>query len=186
MPRQPKIKRYQHYFRIGGFGGGQTVNIAVPWSPAKHTIRMTRTAADVLAGKQGIAVACANALCATTHSNLFPHPVYMAEFTHRHAFIVDRVDRKGQPSHCIKYRHDDQTWIQEFDAPGGKKKLLKSGQAERVVTLDPPAPRVSQAGKNAPRGRAEQKGARSSGKRLSSGSMRRAIDAGWVLNQNAA
>ena len=170
-----KRRKYRHLFRIGGIGGNQTINIAVPCSDAKSVVRMSRAEADVFRGKPGIAVACADARCAMESDGIFPHPVYLAEFTRSHAYIVDRLDRQGQPAHCVKYEHDDGEWIRKFDAPGGKAKLLRSGNAERVVTLRVPQKHQYRPGR--PKGNSD--GSRS--KPLPSGAARRAIEAGWLV-----
>lgn len=176
----PKIKRRSHVFRIGGFGGSQTINISVPCSDAKGEVRMTRTKAAVLRGKPGIAVTCANAQCAMDSEGVFPHPCYLAEFTRSKAYIVDRLNARGQPSHCVRYRHDDAAWIDKFDKPGGKNKLLKSGEVERTIRLYPPAHRGSQAGSRPSR----RDGSRTN-KPLPGGAARRAINAGWIVAQTS-
>jgi hypothetical protein len=170
-----KRRKYRHLFRFGGFGGKQTVSIAVACSDASHRVRLPRAEADVLAGKPGISVACANAQCAMDGKGNFPHPVYLAEFVRSYAYIVDRLDRHGQPTHCVKYRHDDGNWIGKFDKPGGKAKLIASGDAERVVNLSPPQKHRYRPGR--PRGTID--GSRS--KTLPHGAHKRAIDAGWVI-----
>lgn len=169
-----KRRKYRHLFRLGGFGGNQTVNIAVPVSDARSTVRLPRKEADVIAGKPGMAVACANAQCSMVNPGVFSHPVYLAEFTRTHAYIVDRLSRQGQPTHCVRYRHDDGGWIAKFDKPGGKAKLIRSGDAERTVTLSPPQKHKYRPGR--PKG--TQDGSRS--KSMPHGATRRAIEAGWV------
>lgn len=170
-------RKYRHIFRMGGFGGGQTVNIAVPCVDAKSTVRITRTEANVIHGKAGIAVACANAECAMESPKAFPHKVYMAEFTKSKAYIVDRLDRNGQPARCIRYRHDDEQWIGKFDKPGGKRKLILSGDVERVVTLSPPAQRNKPSVAGRPKGKSD--GSRTS--KMGYGATKRAIEAGWIV-----
>lgn len=115
----------------------------VPVSDATSTVKIEREEIDVLSGKPGIATACADMKCAMRSSAAFPHPVYFAEFTKTCAFFVDKV-KNGVPVHCIRYMHDDHT-IAIFDIPGvGKKELIKSGQAKRVITLSPrPPARIS-------------------------------------------
>lgn len=177
--KQAKRRKYRHLFRIGGFGSNQTINLAVPCSDAKATVRLSRSEADVIQGKPGVALACANAKCAMGSNGVFPHRVYLAEFTHSCAFIVDRIDRQGQPAHCIRYRHDDGSWIKKFDVPGGKIKLIRSGDAERNITLSPPQKHSYRPGR--PSG--ESNGSRS--KTLPHGAARRAVEAGWVIAPKA-
>lgn len=174
--KKPKRRRYRHLFRFGGFGGHQTVNISVPCSDAKSFVRLSRTEADVIRGKPGVALACANAQCAMDNKGLFPHPVYLAEFTRSSAYIVDRLNRQGQPTHCVRYRHDDGGWIGKFDVPGGKARLIRSGEAERTVTLSVPSKNKYRAGR--PQG--NQDGSRS--KTMPHGATRRAIEAGWIAS----
>lgn len=174
MKSKRKRLNYRHTFRLGFGDDGQTFNICVAMSQPKASVRLDRTEADVIAGKAGIAVACADMKCAERNSKSFPHPVYLAEFTKTRAYFVDKLDKDGQPKHCICYAHDDGEWIVKFDQPGGKKKLIRSGDVERTITLTPP-PRWRPRELNRPKGKYNA----SRTKPMSYGSKKRAIEAGW-------
>lgn len=170
-----KRRKYRHTFRFSA-PHGKTFNVCVPMRSAKTTVKMTRTERDVIAGKPGIAVACANFECVMRlGETIFPHPVYFAEFTKTRCYIVTALDKDGQPKRCICYSHDDGEWIERFDRPGGKLALIRSGASEREVTLHPPP---NQDLYRPGRARGKNDGTRS--KAMPRGANKRAIDAGWI------
>lgn len=155
-----KRVRQKHYFLLR-ITKQQMVRIGVPVSDAKETVTLNRTVANVLAGTEGMSISCANADCALK-SGAFPHPVYMAAFSDNRAFVVDKLDKRGVPSHCVRYAHNEGEFQKEYD-PKGKQRLAKTSGVEKAFVLTPPPKRraagtgVSHGGTSGPNGRAKRR-----------------------------
>lgn len=180
--RSQVSRRYKHTMYFGIPGQSTTIKFRLPYSHATQKVVLSRTETDVLAGKPGVAAACADALCAlaaaANGSAKFPHKVYFAEFTQRAAFIVDKI-KNGQPVHCVKYLHNDCT-IPMFDRPGGKRALLRSGQATRDIILRPPHKGETRHGRSDPHGK--DSGMRSKRPTVARESLKRAIESGLIVD----
>ena len=80
-----KTLQRRHMFHFGVPGCKGTISHAVPMSYGTEIIRIERVKADVKQGTPGIAVACADMVCALRHKDVFPHGLHYAEFTRTRA-----------------------------------------------------------------------------------------------------
>jgi hypothetical protein len=73
------------------------------------------------------------------NSACFPHDVYFASFTKSSAYIVDKLDKKGQPYSAVRYGHRYGYLTDQNDA-GTLKKMVQEDPLlmERPFTLRPP------------------------------------------------
>lgn len=104
---------------------------------ATKKVTITRAIKDALNGRAGSTIACMDSNCAMRSASLFPHKVYLAVFTASSAYIVDKLDHGGQPSHCVWYRHNDSEAIGIHDNVSPKE-IIRLGLAETTITLRPP------------------------------------------------
>lgn len=126
-----------HYFLLK-VAENTVVKLPVRCSNAKSTVTLDRKLGDLLAGDEGLAITCANAQCALRLAEkAFPHPVYLAEFTDKRAYIVDRLSPQGVPSHCVVYHHEQGNFQKEYDTKG-KNRLAKMSGVEKTFRLIPP------------------------------------------------
>jgi hypothetical protein len=152
----------KHYFTIP-MTGKKSVRIGVRVIDAKSPVALSRTMQDVLAGSAGLAVTCANAMCALRlNGDAFPHPVYMAEFTDNRAYIVSKLNKRGVPVQCYRYAHNQGAFQKQFDTKR-KPQLAKMSGVEHTFILTPPPqqrrPRgqgVSHGGTSGPNGKARK------------------------------
>jgi hypothetical protein len=105
---------------------------------------MKRDKADVLSSQRGATVGCTNSICAvrSAANGGFPHPVYLAVFTKTSAYIVDKLDRNGQPAHVVWYKHNDGTSIELNDHVVNRRTLLSRINLRKTVVLTPPIVRA--------------------------------------------
>ena len=83
-----------HVFHFGVPGHEGTISISVPVSHGTKTIKIERDKTDVRRGKPGIAMACADMICASRHKDDFPHPIFFAEGPHNHKRPLELVSFK--------------------------------------------------------------------------------------------
>lgn len=122
--------------------------VAVPTSDAKKNVYLQRIDLDAVNGVPGLVGECMDHRTVTRLEEEFGHPVIFADIRPTVAFLVDRVNRQGVATHCIRYvrpRTDTQD-INDFDTPGGKAKLLKAGRAEKIISFLAPTGRRKQFG----------------------------------------
>jgi hypothetical protein len=149
----------KHYFTVP-MTGKEVVRIPVRVVDAKAPVTLSRTIKDVLNGTAGMAVTCANAICALRlNGSVFPHPVYMVEFTDHRAYVVSKLNKSGVPVQCYRYAHNEGAFQKQYDTKG-KNRLAKMSGVEKDFTLTPPpvqrrAPGhgVSHGGTSGPNGR---------------------------------
>lgn len=120
-------------------------------SDALEPVTLCRNMDDLYNGTAGIACECWLAQTGHRLKKRFPHPVYMVEFTRSRAFVVDQLDRKGWPAHCVRYYHHEGDDIDEFDRPGGKEALIAAGKAAKVFTLLAPTKSTKHEGRTTDR-----------------------------------
>ena len=118
--------------------------LVVKADPATHRVEMTRTSADVIHSKRGATVGCTNSNCAvrSAASGAFPHPVYLAIFVKTSAYIVDKLDRNGQPAHVVWYKHNDAVSVELNDKVLSRRALLRQLDMRKTVVLSPPLVRA--------------------------------------------
>jgi hypothetical protein len=133
--KKTKTQKNRHTFTFFLPGIDKPVKRAVPCSDAKHPVDLEREEVDLLNGIPGMALECANAQCGLRLHDKFPHDVFMLEFDDSRAFAVDRMTKDNMPAHCIRYYHHEGDEQKEFDKPGGKRRLIKTGRAKKIVRL---------------------------------------------------
>ena len=156
----------------------------VACSPATRTIILKRHAADVLQSRAGTTVGCTDSNCAARLGEaVFGHSVFLAEFTKRSAYIVDKLDRYGMPKHCVWYEHNDGETIDYNDQVISRIELLKKIDLDKAVILRPPRNRVGQkpSGTHDQAPRHVQTSRRNP---VAHGALRRAREAGLFIPQN--
>lgn len=169
-------KRNRHVFHFGVPRQKGTVSVPVAVTDGEVVVKIQRSVEDVKRGYPGIAVACADMRCTSRNKKQFPHDVHFVEFTRSRVYICDK-EMGGIPTHCVVYQHNDDT-IHMFDEPGGKGRLLKSGEAEREIIIKPPRYHGDQRKSKTHKFRVT--GERGKPVPLSRGSKRRAIEAGLI------
>lgn len=116
--------------------------VTVAVSEATHIVKIKRSDFDVDWSKAGSTIGCVNAVCAQRlGERAFPHPVKLAVFTASRAYIVDRVDAIGRPTHAVWYAHDDKLGVNLNDHIHSRDTLKSVLDMNRVVTLRPVAKR---------------------------------------------
>ncbi len=176
-------KHKKHYFLIK-ISGKKTIRLGVKVRDAKSPVVISRTMADVMAGAEGLSVTCANAVCALRQDGeTIGHPVYMAEFTDNRAYLVDRLDRRGAPSSCVRYAHNEGKFQKQFDTKRKGMLAKMSGIEKHVVLSPPPATIPKGLGTSPYRGHSGTPGATRERKRqvLAKGAIARALRAGINL-----
>lgn len=139
----PKTNR--HAFRFKATIGDES-HVFTTWAKVKRATQkvvLTLTEADVsralaFDGK-GNSQECAMAVCAKRQRDKFPHPVEgYIDWNYNSAHVVTRVNKDGQPTHCVGYRHFDKI-AKLFDTDAGLKKLKAELRAKgpRDITLHP-------------------------------------------------
>lgn len=104
--------------------------------PGKSTIRLTRTAVDVLSSKSRSTVACMNAVCAGRYLDQFPKGTRLVVFERSRAYAIYRI-RDGIPTWAAVWIHNDTKGIDSFDELGPKA-TVELGKAEKEIVLSPP------------------------------------------------
>ena len=134
----------RHAFLIQVTPNQPPIRLLLPVRAGQGVIRIHRTEADVRAGKQGQTISCAN-IVAARRLQIFGEDAVHIEFTQTGCFVIDRVNRAGEPTGCSMWKHNDGQFQKQFDSKP-KRTVIRAGLADRVITLRPPAPRPSQAG----------------------------------------
>lgn len=156
----------------------------VKCSPATRIVALKRSDIDVLTSKRGTSIGCTNSNCAVRLGKAaFGHEVFLADFTKTSAYIVDKLDRNGQPKHCVFYKHRDGRTIDLNDHVVSRRELLSKIDMDTEVLLVPPPNLLGQNNgahkvRQAPR---TQETARR--KPVAYGAMRRAMEAGLLVLQ---
>lgn len=179
--KTPKRKNL-HYFLLK-VTGNQTIRLAVKARNASQPVTLSREMVDVMKGTEGMAVTCANALCALRMNGAaFPHPVYLAEFTDNRAYVVDKLDKRGVPISCVVYAHGEGEFQKEFDTKT-KQRLAKMSGVEKQFMLRPIGVRQGTAKQphHSPGGTGTKRKTV-----MGKGAIARAMRAGITLNTKAA
>jgi hypothetical protein len=130
-----KKSLHRHTLTVHYPGLPKPISFSIPMSDATQAVTLTREQIDAFNGKPGVGIECMNAHCALRQRDLFPHEAYMIEFIDTRAYVVDKLTAQGFPAHCIRYYHHEGDEQKEFDAPGGKQKLIQSGRVKKTITL---------------------------------------------------
>jgi hypothetical protein len=142
IPMAKTKRKNLHYLTLRA-NRKQVITIPLRASLAKQSVQLSRTVADIQKGQEGLAITCANAECGLRlNGTAFPHPAYIIEFTDRRAYVVDRLNKAGTPTHCVVYEHGQGDFQKAFDTKG-KNALMKMSGVEATFSLWPPRPGVS-------------------------------------------
>lgn len=135
MPK--KIRPNLHYLMLK-VAENTVVRIPVKARNATQSVKLSRSIIDLQKGDEGMAISCANAQCALReNSHAFPHPVFLAEFTDKRAYICDKLDKMGVPSSVVVYAHEQGSFQKQYDTKK-KNTLVKMSGVEKEFSLFPP------------------------------------------------
>lgn len=188
-----KYTPHRHRMLLEVLEGQKPFEFWVKARRADQIVKINRKLVDIARGKKGMAVTCANARCAMReNSHAFPHPVHMAEFTDRRAYIVDKLTKDGHPYSCVVYDHQQGEFQRAFDTKP-KSQLVKMSGVEGTVSLYPPARNLpgegsrkggrSRAGQDRPQGGPHKTPRIGAHKKKAIGSMARFERHGFSLKQ---
>lgn len=136
-----QTRKNMHYFTIRATGR-KTIRIPCKARNASKPVMLSRTIQDALQGQEGLAITCANAMCALREDgNAFPHKVFMAEFVDNRAYICDKLNKQNVPVSCVVYAHNQGSFQRQYDTKG-KNAIAKMSGVEASFILYPPPPRV--------------------------------------------
>jgi hypothetical protein len=137
MARPKTNRKNLHYLTLRA-NRKQVITIPLRASLAKQSVQLNRTVADIKRGQEGLAITCANAECGLRmNGTAFPHPAYIIEFTDKRAYVVDKLNKAGTPTHCVVYEHNQGSFQKAFDTKT-KSALMKMSKAEATFSLWPP------------------------------------------------
>jgi hypothetical protein len=162
-----------------------TRKFTVPCSMGTQEVFLTREAVDVLKSKKGATIGCTNSRCAARlGSSVFGHKVYLVEFTKTSCYVVDKIDKNGQPTHCVWYKHNDGETIDLNDQIHDRLELIQRIKLHKKVRLFPPVSRAGQKTTDGthPAGPRNQETDRR--KAVPHGALLRAKNAGLLILQN--
>lgn len=184
MTKRKKLKKLYHsiYYDPDDLSRRYMVEC----SPAKQEIVLMREIVDILKSKQGTTIGCTNSNCAVRMKDIFPHPVIFSEFTKTSVYILDKLDRNGQPKHCVWYKHNDGESVDLNDVIVDRKELAETIDHHKKIRLLVPR---SRAGIKKPTGKGPRSDKYTEVARrkvhLSHGAKLRAQKAGFFFPQTA-
>lgn len=112
----------------------------IPYDDATHDVVLDRSPLDILRATPGDDGGCMNARCilAQRRSSVFPHDVFMVSTIKTRVYIVDQINDRGEPLHCIRYElaPRDQKLIDAHDKFG-------AGEPGRLRLRTPSDPKGS-------------------------------------------
>ncbi len=158
--------------------------LRVKCSPATRRVILTRTEADVVASRAGVSIGCTNSNCAVRMGKeAFGHEVIMADFSKTSVYIIDQLDKRGQPKHCVWYKHNDGASIDLNDHVVSRQELLEKLDMDKSILLQPPVIRLGQNNPPHRTPQAPRDEATPRRKAVAYGAMRRAREAGLLVLQ---
>ena len=136
-----KLKKRSRRIYCGPPGKETSVYWTVRVSDAKKSVTINGSIKDALQGAEGSTVGCAISNVGFSNRDGFPHPCYLVSVSKRVAYVVDKLDKAGQPCHAVEYHHSYGRITEENDK-GTLKKLVREKPEimERPFTLRPPSP----------------------------------------------
>lgn len=128
----------------GPVGHEKSVYWTVAITDAKNSVTVNGAVAHALRAKPGVTVGCALSNVASDAANVkaFPHPVKLVSITKSTAYVVDKVNKAGIPSHAVRYGHNYGR-ITDCNDQRTLNALVKESPEtmERPFTLYPPRAR---------------------------------------------
>jgi len=113
--------------------GDNAMEFLIPYSDAKKDLEFDRIEQDLRNGKKGLVGECMDHKCIKRLPHVFPHPAHYAEVTADRVWVVDKVNKLNQPTHCVRYvrpRKDSED-IRIFDTKS--KKTILAGKTSMTV-----------------------------------------------------
>lgn len=135
------MKKRSRRIYCGPPGKETSVYWTVKVSDAKQDVTINGSLKDALLGAEGSTVGCAISNVGFSNRDEFPHPCYLVSVSKRVAYVVDKLDKAGQPCHAVEYHHSYGRITEENDK-GTLKQLVKEKPQimERPFTLRTPPP----------------------------------------------
>ena len=128
----------------------KTVRVYYGWHPkpqywvckvsnAQNDVEIDGSLLHALKGQPGNNLACHMCYTSKENAEKFPHPFYFASFTRSTALIVSELDKRGQPSHVVRYDHSYADLVELNDKDFEKKYVKQHPEVvERTFTLRKP------------------------------------------------
>lgn len=152
---------------------------------AKRNVSINGRALDALRACRGVTIGCAISNTAMANVAAFPHKVYYAHITATCAYLVDKINSNGQPTHAVRYHHAYKHITEDNDTGAWKKMvaetptLMERSFALRVPrTSKPTGPHATKRAATSTNLAPRNSGAR--------GAIRRAKKAGFISDGVAA
>jgi len=86
---------------------------------ATKPVVLKGTVEHAMAGARGASIGCHLSNTAKANKEAFPHPVLYISFTKSVALAITKITN-GQPSHCIRYRHNYGQYVDLNDTDPSK------------------------------------------------------------------
>lgn len=124
---KPKHPKRKHVMTFVVAKGQPLIRVPMRYRDSTVDVDLTVNEIDTINGVPGHAAECAGSQCALRLRDLFPHPVFFAEFTDTRAYIVDKM-KDGLPVSCVRYPLANDVATRNltkcFDRAGGKTAVL--------------------------------------------------------------
>ena len=92
---------------------------------------------DAMTGLAGISIGCHLSNVGLANKKAFPHPAVYISFTKSIALVITKIV-KGQPAHCVRYRHNYSQYVDLNDTDPSKTVVKMHPEFfERPFTLYP-------------------------------------------------
>lgn len=149
----------------------------VRYRDATSSVSLNGSLKHAIEGIAGKTVGCTMSNCAFDNAKAFPHPALLIVFTKSTCLVVDKLDKKGQPCHAVRYGHNYGRIVEANDK-GVIKKIVKDDPSymDRKFTLTPP--RVQRP--TGPHGGHAKRSERTNRTYTPRGALKRAVDAGLI------
>jgi len=86
---------------------------------ATRPVLLNGTVEEAMRGKEGLSIGCHLSNVAKANKSVFPHPALYISFTKSVALVVTKII-KGQPAHCVRYRHNYSQYVDLNDTDPSK------------------------------------------------------------------
>lgn len=136
MPERKKLKTTRLYYAVDP-ETGKRLYWTLKVKDATKPVMLDGTVEDAMSGKAGVSVGCHMSVTAMNNKKQFPHPVYFISFSKSAVKVIDKIT-KGQPSHCVRYRHYYGRYVDLNDKDPSKRVIKAHPELfNRQFTLHP-------------------------------------------------
>ncbi len=86
---------------------------------ATRSVALNGTVEEAMNARGGVSIGCHLSNVATKNKSAFPHPALYISFTKSVALVITKITN-GQPSHCVRYRHNYGKYVDLNDTDPSK------------------------------------------------------------------